>query len=357
MAQTDFFTHEGILVPLPKGGGFIRNIDNPLERGDQDVFVPGEFFRDYGLYGGEFLSIEAETNEKGLIAVAVVTVAGIPLADYVKRSTFRALTAIDPAPRFELDKTSFIDMKTLDVVAPIGRGTRGLIVSPPKAGKTTILEHLAGAIREADPGVDILALLIDERPEEVTHFRRSVEARVWASSSDRSVEEHVALTELAIGYMKSQLEAGRHTVVLVDSLTRMARAFNSVQEGRGRVLSGGVEQGALDVPRRFFGTARNIEHGGSVTILATILIDTGSRMDQVVFEEFKGTGNSEVVLDRRLADQRVFPAIDIPASSTRKEEKLLDETRLQEAVQLRRDITKLDPKEAMEELLRRVRRI
>lgn len=355
MPQTDLFSSEGILVPLPKGGGFIRDIDSPLERGVQDVFVPGDFFRELGLQGGEMLKVQAEPNEKGMIAMEIETVAGLPRDEFLKTTPFRELTAIDPAPRFELEKSGYLDMKALDMVSPIGRGTRGLIVSPPKAGKTMILEHLAGAIRKVDPDVEILALLIDERPEEVTHFRRSVEARVWASSSDRSVEEHVALTQLAIGYMKSELEAGKNVVVLVDSLTRMARAFNSVQEGRGRVLSGGVEQGALDIPRRFFGTARNIEHGGSVTILATILVDTGSRMDQVVFEEFKGTGNCEIVLDRRLADQRIYPAINIPASSTRKEEKLLNEARLNESVKMRRETARLDPKEAMQGLLHTVR--
>jgi len=355
MLQTDLFSSTGILVPLPKGGGFIRDINSPLQRGNRDIFVAGDIMRQLRLVGGELMKVEAESNDKGLIATKVINVAGLDVDEYQNRKLFRSLTAIDPAPRFELDKSGYQDMIALDMVSPIGRGTRGLIVSPPKAGKTTVLEHLAGAIKKVDSEVEILALLIDERPEEVTHFRRSVDARVWASSSDRSVEEHVALTELAMGYMRSELESGKHIVVLVDSLTRMARAFNAVQEGRGRVMSGGVEQGALDIPRRFFGTARNIEHGGSVTILATILVDTGSRMDQVVFEEFKGTGNCEIVLDRRLADQRVYPAINIPASSTRKEEKLLTPERLKEAVKMRRETARMDPREAMQTLLQKVR--
>jgi transcription termination factor Rho len=245
-------------------------------------------------------------------------------------------------------------MRLIDLVAPIGKGTRGLIVSPPKAGKTMLLEQIAKAIRTDDPDTRLVVLLIDERPEEVTHFRRATAAEVFASSSDQPVQEHVELSELMLAHIRTELECGCNVVVLVDSLTRLVRAFN-LRDSRGRnqsrTLSGGVEAGALQIPRRFFGLARNIENGGSVTILATILVDTGSRMDQFIFEEFKGTGNSEIVLDRSLAEAYIFPALDLPASGTRKEERLYSPDNSQRLAKLRRKLVDRPPREAMEFLL------
>ncbi len=244
-------------------------------------------------------------------------------------------------------------MRIVDLVAPIGRGTRGLIVSPPKAGKTILLEQLARAIHADAPETRIIVLLIDERPEEVTFFRRAVQAEVFASSNDESVQEHVALAELMLAHIRTELECGRDLVVLVDSLTRMGRTFNLADtRRRSRTLSGGLDAGALILPRRFFGLARNIEHGGSVTIIASALVDTGSRMDQLIFEEFKGTGNSEIVLNRDLAEARIFPAINLPASSTRRDELLYSPDEIQKINRLRRGLVGRKPVEVMMLLLK-----
>jgi transcription termination factor Rho len=248
-------------------------------------------------------------------------------------------------------------MRIVDMVAPIGRGTRGLIVSPPKAGKTMLLEKLAQAIYRDDPQVRIIVLLVDERPEEVTFFRRAVpQADVFASSNDQGVQAHAALSELTLAHVRTELECGRNVVVLVDSLTRMGRAFNLKGSGTRRTLSGGLEAGALQVPRRFFGLARNVENGGSVTIIATALIDTGSRMDQYIYEEFKGTGNCEIVLDRELAQGYVFPAIDLAASGTRKDHLLYEPDQLKRITALRRGLVSRRPIEAMNALVNLVER-
>jgi transcription termination factor Rho len=248
-------------------------------------------------------------------------------------------------------------MRVIDLVAPIGRGTRGLIVAPPKAGKTTLLEQIARGVRADDPEARVIILLIDERPEEVTHFRRAVAgAEVFASSSDQPVREHVELSELMLAHSRTELECGRDVVVLLDGLTRLVRAFNlrgsrSARASRGRTLSGGVEAGALEIPRRFFGAARNVENGGSVTLLSTALVDTGSRMDQLVYEEFKGTGNSEIVLDRSLAEAYIFPAINLAASGTRKVELLYGSEDGRRLARLRRELAGRPPRQALESLL------
>jgi transcription termination factor Rho len=243
-------------------------------------------------------------------------------------------------------------MRIVDLIAPVGRGTRGLIVSPPKAGKTLLLEQTALAIRADSAETRIIVLLVDERPEEVTYFRRAVDAEVFASSSDRPLQEHVALSELMMAHIRTELECGHDIVVLVDSLTRMSRTFNLRGSSRGRTLSGGLDAGAMEIPRRFFGLARNIEDGGSVTILATVLVDTGSRMDQLIFEEFKGTGNCEIVLDRSLADARIFPAINVPASGTRKPELLYAPEDGPRLASLHRLLAGRKPKDALEAMFR-----
>lgn len=276
-----------------------------------------------------------------------------------KRIPYTELTAVTPDERFKISRSGEPAMRIVDLIAPIAKGTRGLIVSPPRAGKTILLEQIAGAIHACDPRTHIMVMLVDERPEEVTHFRRQVKAEVLASSNDRDTREHIALTHRVMKRMTRDLESGRDVVVLVDSLTRMARAFNrkkAPSKLKGRIMSGGLQAGALEIPRRFFGMARNIEKGGSLTILATVLVDTGSRMDQLIFQEFKGTGNSEIILDRSLAEARVFPAIDIPQSGTRKEELLYTSDELKQLHKLRRALAKVKAKEAMELLLKFVQK-
>ena len=268
------------------------------------------------------------------------------------RVRFDRLVAIDPQDRFHLGASGDTSMRAVDLVAPIGKGTRGLIVSPPKAGKTTMLSKIAAAIGTIAPETRVIALLIDERPEEVTYFRRGVDAEVVASSSDQPTREHLALLELMLAHIRTELECGRDVVVLLDSLTRLARAFNLENRGHGRSLSGGLEAGALEIPRRFFGLARNVEGGGSVTIIASILVDTGSRMDQVIFEEFKATGNSEIVLDRALAEAYIFPAINISASGTRREERLYSAEEMPRLRSLRRSLAGYQPREALLALLK-----
>ncbi len=243
-------------------------------------------------------------------------------------------------------------MRAVDLVAPIGRGTRGLIVSPPKAGKTMLLEQLARAIRIDQPTARIIVLLIDERPEEMTYFRRTASAEVFASSNDQRPAEHTALAQLMLAHIRTELECGNQVVVLLDSLTRLVRAFNLKGTGPSRTLSGGIDAGAMDIPRRLFGLARNIENGGSVTILATLLIDTGSRQDQLIYEEFKGTGNSEIVLDRGLAEGRLFPAIDVHRTGTRKEEHLYAPSDYAALTSLRRRLADYAPREALSRLLK-----
>jgi transcription termination factor Rho len=240
----------------------------------------------------------------------------------------------------------------IDLIAPIGKGTRGLIVSPPKAGKTVMLQQIANAITFANPATRIIVLLIDERPEEVTYFRRGVKAEVFASTIDQSIDEHVELAELILANIRIDLECGRDDVVLIDSLTRLGRSFNQSGYGTNRMMSGGLSAGALEIPRRFFGLARNIENAGSVTIIATILVDTGSRMDQLIFEEFKGTGNSEIILDRSLAEARIFPAINLPASGTRKEEQLYSPEQTRKIALMRKVLSSYKPAEAIESMLK-----
>jgi transcription termination factor Rho len=294
-----------------------------------------------------------KTGKRRPQLASVDTVCDLSPETFQARTPFRQLIAIDPNERFNLSASGEDAMRIIDLVAPIGKGTRGLIVSPPKAGKTMLLEQLAQAIRAGDPEARIVVLLIDERPEEVTFFRRALDAEVFASSSDRRLQEHVDLAELMLAHIRTELECGRDVVVLVDSMTRMARTYNLAgsSRGRGRTLSGGLEASAMEIPRRFFGLARNIEHGGSVTILATVLVDTGSRLDQVIFEEFKGTGNSEIVLDRSLAEEHLFPAIHLTASGTRKAHLLYEADDYRRLAKLQRALAERAPKQALTSLL------
>lgn len=340
----------GILQLTKKGDGHLVNPAKLTER----VWVPLRLIRDHHLSQGVTLTGPVQASKEGLQLVAVETVCGLPPEAFQQRIPFKRLVAIDPNDRFNLAVTGEASTRLIDLIAPIGKGTRGLIVAPPKAGKTMLLEQIARAIHTDDPATRLIILLIDERPEEVTHFRRSLAgAEVFASSSDQPLEEHVNLTELMLDHIRTELECGCHVVVVLDSLTRLVRAFNlkGPQANRSRTLSGGVEAEALQIPRRFFGLARNIEHGGSVTILATVLIDTGSRMDQFIYEEFKGTGNSEIVLDRALAEAYIFPALNLPASSTRKEDRLYSPEESQRLTALRRELIARPPQDAMMYLL------
>jgi len=340
----------GVLKLTQKGSGVLRDPEKSLRRGRDDVLVPTALIREYRLVEGATVAGPWKQGKYGRVLAEVQTVCDLPPEKYQARTPFARLTAIDPCDRFRLGDSGEKSMRVMDLIAPIGKGTRGMIVSPPKAGKTTMLEHIARAIHAENADARIVILLIDERPEEVTNFRRAVQAEVFASSSDQSVQEHVELVEMILAHVRVELECGRDVVLLVDSLTRMARAFNLVGSGSSRTLSGGLTAGAIEIPRRFFGMARNIEFGGSVTIIATALVDTGSRMDQVIFEEFKGTGNSEIVLDRGLADMRIFPAININESGTRKEECLFREDEYDGVVKLRRMLAGLQAPEAMQKM-------
>jgi transcription termination factor Rho len=311
----------------------------------------------FALTEGASITGQVERKKGKSRLVGIDSIGGMAPEIFGKRPHFTDLVAIDPHERFDLGGCGQESMRIVDLISPIGKGTRQLIVSPPKAGKTILLEQTVQAIRQCSPESRVIVLLVDERPEEVTHFRRAVEgAEVVASASDYGADQHAELAELMLGHVQTELECGRQIVLLIDSLTRLGRAFNNrTRRGgapRRHTMSGGLEAGILEVPRRLFGLARKIENGGSVTIVATCLIDTGSRMDQLIFEEFKGTGNSEIVLDRSLAEARIFPAINIPASGTRKEAKLYSDDHTHGLATLRRVLSNYGPRDAMEALFK-----
>ncbi len=343
----------GILKFTRKESGFLCDPTASLGELRSDVQVPAKLVRSHGLVEGVSVSGPVRRNKNGLQLADIDTICGLTPADFAARTPFAQLTAIDPDDRFQLAVTGETSMRVIDLVAPIGKGTRGLIVAPPKAGKTRILEEIAHAIHTDDPETRVILLLIDERPEEVTHFRRQmVNADVFASSNDYAVREHLNLCDLTLAHVRAELECGRNIVLLVDSLTRLVRAFNLQGTNSRRTLSGGIDAGALEVPRRLFGLARNVEHGGSVTVIGTVLVETGSRMDDLIFEEFKSTGNSEIVLDRTLAEARIFPAINIKASGTRKEENLYSADEYERLVKLHRWLASGTPKAAINSLLK-----
>jgi transcription termination factor Rho len=337
-------TFSGILQLNRQGAGVLRD---PTKSSSNEAAVPLQFVRKYRLVQGATVLGPTRQGKQGLELTAVESVCGLKPEAFQARKPFADLVAIDPNQRFNLGIAGDPGARIIDLIAPIGRGTRGLIVSPPKAGKTMLLEQVAKGIRASAPDARIVVLLIDERPEEVTYFRRAASAEVFASSSDQSVREHIELSELMLAHVRVELECGHHVVVLMDSLTRLVRAFNRQGAGTGRTLSGGVDAAATEIPRRFFGVARNIENGGSATLIATMLIDTNSRMDQLIYEEFKGTGNSEIRLDRALAEARLFPAIDVRASGTRKEDLLYNSEEYPRLVQLRRRLANYKSKDAL----------
>lgn len=348
---------EGVLEILPESFGFIRFLENNYAPSPQDIYVSPSQIKRMGLRNGDFI-IGAARNpkegEKYRALVRVDLVGNTPIEDAKKRPSFDKLIPYHPTERLNLEyDPSDLSTRVVSLVSPIGKGQRGLIVAPPKAGKTVLIQRLAKAIIKNHPEVHLIILLIDERPEEVTEMRRIVGngAEVVASTFDEPPERHIQISELIIEKAKRFVEEGRDVVILLDSMTRLARASNSITPPSGRVLSGGIEATALQRPKKFFGAARNIENGGSLTILATALVETGSRMDDVIFEEFKGTGNMELYLDRRLMERRVFPAINISKSGTRKEELLVKDWELQRLWILRKFLSSMDEIEAMEFLL------
>ncbi|MBD3236362.1 MAG: transcription termination factor Rho [Candidatus Eisenbacteria bacterium] len=345
-------TVQGILALRSRHEGVLRDPSRSFRPDAQDVRVPSRLIQAHRLPEGAELRGPVRRTRRGAELQRVESICGLSPEAFAGRTPLERLTAVSPTERFQLAQSGDLSTRIVDLIAPIGRGARVLIVSPPKAGKTMLLMSIARALRSADPAARIIALLIDERPEEVTYFRRSADVEVLASSKDHSPAEHVALTEITLGHVRAQLECGRDVILLVDSLTRMARAFNVGTQSSGRTMSGGIEAGVLEVPRRLLGLARQIEGGGSVTIVATVLVDTGSRMDELIFQEFKGTGNSEIVLDRSLAEARVFPAIDLLRSGTRREELLLEPDEAARVATLRRVLGGRRPLAAMRSLLK-----
>ncbi len=339
-------------------GGFLRQAENNYLPHRDDAVIPAMVARDLGLRDGvELGGLTRDGGGGRRVLVEVQKVMGLAPEEARKLPHFPDLVSINPNEGFRLaaDQAE-TSLRVIDLIAPIGRGQRGLIVSPPKAGKTTLLEHLGVAIAKHHPEVHLIMLLIDERPEEVTHFRRAVKAEVLASTSDSAADAHIRLARLAIERAKRLVESGRHVVILLDSLTRLGRASNREMGPGGRTMSGGVDNRALQFPRQFFGAARNCEGSGSLTILATALIETGSRMDEVIFQEFKGTGNMELILDRAIADRRVFPAVDVLKSGTRREELLCSPEELAKRHLLRRALADLSTVEAAQFLIDKIQK-
>jgi transcription termination factor Rho len=342
----------GVLQRLPKGSGFLRNPEFSYQPNNKDVWVSPKYISGFNIVDGAEIEGSAEKKDRGLQLTNIDKICGLSPDQFKSRKRFDKLLVVNPNQRFDLGNNGNKSMRIVDLIAPIGKGTRGMIVSPPKAGKTTLLEDMAHAINETSPDTRVIVLLIDERPEEVTHFRRGVQAEVLASSSDQSIETHVNLAEMTLAHVRCELECGRDIVILVDSLTRLARAFNLHNPGSSRTLSGGLDARAMEIPRRFFGLARKVENGGSVTVIATAQVKTGSRMDDFIFEEFKGTGNSEIVLDRSLAEARIYPAINILASGTRREELLYSEEEIDQIAFLRQGLVGMDSKDAMKGMIK-----
>ncbi|MFO0968564.1 MAG: transcription termination factor Rho [Gemmataceae bacterium] len=347
--------HEGVLELHPKGYGFLRSPKRYYAPQNSDPYVPVPLMQKFGLREGHLIAGPIESRGGQQIRLQTITaIEGAPPDRFVRRS-FDELTPIDPHEHIRLETgPEPLTTRVMDLLCPIGKGQRGLIVAPPRTGKTVLLEHIAQAVTKNHPEMKLMMLLIDERPEEVTAMRRSVQGEVIASSSDRDTTSHIRVAQLMVERARRLAEQGKAVFVLLDSLTRLARAYNKTVNSGGRTLSGGVDIRALDVPKRLFGTARVFEEGGSLTVLGTALIETGSRMDEVIFQEFKGTGNMELVLDRRLADRRVYPAMDIAASGTRKEERLLPPETLKQVTLLRRSLMQLHPVQAMELLVKKL---
>ncbi len=351
---------EGVLEVLPEGYGFLRSPDYSYLPGPDDIYVSPSQIRKFDLRTGDIVSGQIRMPNEGERYLALVKVDAVnfePPEEARHRIFYDNLTPLYPIERIKLETTrENLSARVMDIFTPIGKGQRGLIVSPPRAGKTMILQNIANSISANHPEIYLIVLLIDERPEEVTDMDRSVKGEVISSTFDEPASRHVQVAEIVMEKAKRLVEHKKDVVILLDSITRLARAYNTVVPSSGKVLSGGVDANALEKPKRFFGAARKIEEGGSLTILATALVDTGSRMDDVIFEEFKGTGNMEIILDRKLVDKRIFPAIDINRSGTRKEELLVDPTDLSKIWILRKVLTPLSIDEAMDLLLEKLKK-
>ena len=349
---------EGVLEILPDGYGFLRSPDYNYLPGPDDIYVSPSQIRKFDLKTGDTISGRVRPPHEGEKYFALVKIEAVNFEspdEARNKILFDNLTPLYPQERVKLETArDNVSARVMDLLTPLGKGQRGLIVSPPRAGKTMLLQNVANSITTNHPEVVLMVLLIDERPEEVTDMQRSVKGEVISSTFDEPAARHVQVAEMVIEKAKRLVEHKRDVVILLDSITRLARAYNTIVPPSGKVLSGGVDSNALQRPKRFFGSARNIEEGGSLTIIATALIDTGSRMDDVIFEEFKGTGNSEIILDRKLVDKRTFPAIDIQRSGTRKEELLIPKDDLARIWVLRKVLNPLSPVEAMELLIERL---
>lgn len=349
---------EGVLEVLPDGYGFLRSPDYNYLPGPDDIYVSPSQIKRFGLRTGDTVSgqIRPPKESERFFALLKVEAVNFENPEEAKRKIlFDNLTPLYPDEKINLEyHPKDFSTRVMNLVTPIGMGQRGLIVAQPKTGKTILLQKIANSVTQNHPNIKMIVLLIDERPEEVTDMQRSVKAEVISSTFDEPPDRHVQVADMVLNKAKRLVEYGQNVVILLDSITRLARAHNAVVPHSGKILSGGLDATALEKPKRFFGAARNIEGGGSLTIIATALIDTGSRMDEVIFEEFKGTGNMELQLDRRLSDRRIYPAIDVNRSGTRKEELLLDEYELNRIWILRKFLADLTPVEAMEFLLQRM---
>ncbi|MFA6197260.1 MAG: transcription termination factor Rho [Sulfurimonas sp.] len=348
-AQTEqggFILFSGILEIMQDGYGFIRSIDKSFNESINDAYVSNTQIKRFALRNGDVVTGQVrppKDQERYYALIKIEAVNGLPPEESKKRPLFENLTPLYPQEQIKLEyREKGLIGRMMDLFAPIGKGQRGLIVAPPRSGKTELLKEIAHGITANHPDIDLMVLLVDERPEEVTDMERSVKGDVYSSTFDMPAKNHVKVAEMVIEKAKRRVELGKDVVILLDSITRLARAYNTVTPSSGKVLSGGVDANALHKPKRFFGAARNIENGGSLTIIATALVDTGSKMDEVIFEEFKGTGNSEVVLDRKIAERRIFPAIDILKSGTRKDDLLIGPDVLQKVFILRQMIHKQD---------------
>ncbi|MBP7901688.1 MAG: transcription termination factor Rho [Spirochaetes bacterium] len=345
----------GVLEILPEGFGFLRSQNYNYLPGPDDIYVSPSQIRLFGLRTGDYVTGQIRPPKDGERFYALLRIEAVNYDNpekLQKRILFDNLTPIYPNKRINLETTSEnIDTRIINIMTPLGKGQRALIVAPPRTGKTILLQKIANAITTNHPEVFLIVLLIDERPEEVTDMQRSVQGEVVASTFDEPAQRHVQVSEMVIEKAKRLVEHGKDVVILLDSITRLARAYNQVVPTSGKILSGGVDSNALHKPKRFFGAARNIEQGGSLTIIATALVETGSRMDEVIFEEFKGTGNAELHLDRKLAERRIYPALDVNKAGTRREELLLEEEELQKLWVLRKFISTMSPSEVMELLV------
>jgi transcription termination factor Rho len=350
---------DGVLEVLPDGFGFLRAPDTSFTASTDDIYISPSQIRRFNLHTGDMIEGEVRTPKDGERYFALTKldkINGLPPEDNKHKIMFENLTPLFPKEHMRLERDTKseenITGRIIDIIAPIGKGQRALLVAPPKSGKTVMMQHIAHAITANNPDVTLIVLLVDERPEEVTEMQRTVRGEVIASTFDEPAARHVHVAEMVIERAKRLVELKKDVVILLDSITRLARAYNNVLPSSGKVLTGGVDANALQRPKRFFGAARNIEEGGSLTIIATALVDTGSRMDEVIFEEFKGTGNSEVHLDRRLYEKRVFPSIQLNRSGTRREELLLPPEILQKTRILRQFMYNMDEVEAMEMVLK-----